>query len=87
MCLPAKKKRKGMMPEHIMTGPMPTDTLTEQTAREITDALVTFFISASIPFGTVESTEFKEFLEVIKPSYAAVVPTLADLEKSYSGSN
>lgn len=63
------------------------DTLTEQHAREITDALVTFFISASIPFGTVESNEFKEFLEAIKPAYATIVPSLADLERSYSGSN
>lgn len=63
------------------------DMLTEQSAREITDSLVTFFISASIPFGTVESNEFKEFLEAIRPAYAAIVPSLADLERSYSGSN
>jgi hypothetical protein len=67
--------------------PVPVDYLTEQSAREITDALVTFFISASIPFGTVESNEFREFLEAIRPQYAAIVPSQADLERSYSGSN
>lgn len=70
-------------------GDSPSDgsALGEQSAREITDALVTFFISAAIPFEKVESLEFKEFLESIRPAYAAVVPSLAELQSSYGAGN
>mmetsp|Transcript_19497 Transcript_19497/g.32582 ORF Transcript_19497/g.32582 Transcript_19497/m.32582 type:complete len:280 (+) Transcript_19497:85-924(+) len=75
---PVKRKRKGGSDG----GP---EALSEQSSHEITESLVAFFIAANIPFATVENKEFKEFLETIRPSYAAAGLTPADMENVFNG--
>jgi len=82
--LPKKKSRK--ISHH---GPVPTlgdatsEPISTQYTSEITDALVTFLISAHLPFSVVENHEFKEFLQAIRPAYAAVAPSQEFLESTY----
>jgi hypothetical protein len=79
--LPKKKSRK--ISHHSPVPTLGSEPISTQYTSEITDALVTFLISAHLPFSVVENHEFKEFLQAIRPAYAAVAPNQEFLESTY----